>query len=605
MVASPTGEIVDAIHAPVTSVTRRLAFYEADGVTPWRPDDDATETLLDGSISVDSTRDERRTLDLILDNTSGLFKRNPHDGFWYDKRIKVFRGVEYAARTRYADMILAENPQAYYRGGNSDVIRDLSIWGNHARKVGFPTVVAPLTKSPDTLGSVRFSDTVAYMKSDLLPDGHPAINWTKFTLEAWCRPVGNGGIYGGTIFGRKDFAVRIQVAADRRFQVLVHNTNGDYLVVVDPDFAVAGAVYHVAGTNDGANLKLFVNGELKAQIPMTYSLESGTTGFSIGGNGDSLQAMRGDVQEAVYFNRALSRDEIKRHYLAGLSGGRSRLTWDCQVGEFMIDGINEPRFPSNVKITGRDLTKRCLNPKLPVAMTFDADTPIETLIRAMAANAGITKFILPKTGIAVGEGADFDQGTPRWEVMKKISQTSAYDLFFDAEGFLVMRKQLDPATSTSRLTLQTGAKGNLVDWSKSSVDTEVFNRVICTSESSTDALPFYGEASNTDPTSPTSIKRLGERTWFYQSAFFTSNEQCAATAAQFLSVKGLESFSVDFSSLVFPWTEANEIIEFVDPGAPAYDPTKFLLSSFTIPLKLGPMTGTAKRITIVSSLGLG
>jgi hypothetical protein len=233
-------------------------------------------------------------------------------------------------------------------------------------------------------------------------------------------------------------------------------------------------------------------------------------------------------------------------------------------------------------------------------MTFDSDTPIEVLVRAMAANAGITRFILPPTGLKIGDGADFDQGTERWGVMSKVCAANAYELFFNSEGYLTLRKQLDPSTSPSSITLQTGAKGNLVDWTKSSVDTEVFNRIICVSDGSDSVLPFYGEAVNNSPISPTGIPRLGERTWIYRSAFFTSNRQCVQTAHQFLSVKGLESFNVDFSSLVFPWMEAGEIIEFLDPGAADYDPTRFLLSSFSIPLKLEAMTGTAKRVTIVN-----
>lgn len=603
MATSPPTEVVDAIHAPVTSVTRRVEFYESDGVTPWRPDEDVTGTLIDGSISVDGTRDERRNIDLTMDNSSGLLTRDPRSGFWYDKVIKVFRGVEYASTSRYASLVMAEQPALYYRMGDHAVTQDLSGWGAHIRRHGFPVVVRPLLRSPDALGSSRFTDAEAYFTSDPLPDTHPAITSADWTIEAWVRPIGVGGEWGGTIFGRDSIEQRIQVANDRRFQLLVRDANGVLVVVTDPDPALPGSIYHVAGVSDGAFLKLYVNGVLVDTKPWSGQLAQSNDPFAVGGSTSGVNQMRGDVSEAIYYSRRLGENEIKRHYVAGIGRDRNRLSWESQVGEFMIDKIDEGRFPSQTKVTGRDYAKKCLQAKLPTAMTFPKDTQIEDLVRAMAANAGVKKFILPKTGVSVGEGADFDQGTERWNVMKKISEASTYELFFNSEGYLVMRKQYDPSTSASSLTLQTGPQGNLVDWSKSTSDTEIYNRVICVSEGSEDALPFYGEASNNDPNSPTSIQRLGERTWIYTSAFFTSNAQCATTAAQFLSVKGLEAFDVNFSSLVFPWTEAGEIVEFIDPDAPQYDPTKFLLSTFSIPLKLGPMTGTAKRIIIVSNLG--
>lgn len=602
MPTSPTPEVIDAIHAPVTSVTRRIEICEADGQTPWRPDDDVTGTLKDGSISVDSTRDERRNLDLTLDNSSGLLKRDPRGGFWYDKVIKVYRGVEYAYTSRYRDLILSQQPALYYRMGENRINRDLSGWGVHLARRGFPTTVEPLLRSPDALGSSRFTDPESFFVSDTLPDSHPAVTAGAWTIEAWVRPIGIGGVWGGTIFGRDNVEQRLQVTPDRRLEVMVRDTGGTLYAVSTDWAAIPGKIYHVVGTSDGAFLRLFVNGVLESSAAWSGLQQTSTDPFVVGGSDNGMNQMRGDVSDAAFWPKRLSRHEIARHYVAGVGRDESRLAWESQVGEFMIDKLDEDRFPADVKVTGRDYTKKCLNAKLPVAMTFSKDTPIETLIRSMAANAGVTRFLMPETGIKVGEGADFDQGTERWNVMKKIAEASAYELFFNSEGYLVLRKQLDPSTAASSLTLQTGAKGNLVDWSKSTTDAEVYNRVICVSESSDSVLPYYGEASNTDPASPTSIARLGERTWIYTSAFFTSNQQCIDTAKQFLSVKGLESFDVNFSSLVFPWTEAGEIVEFLDPEAAAYDPTRFLLSNFAIPLKLGAMTGSAKRVIIVSNL---
>ena len=76
--------------APTTRHTRRVEIYEADAVTRWAGD--TVSRLKDGSVSVDYTRDERRSLDLKLDNSDGGLVNAP-GSFWYDKIIKAFRGV--------------------------------------------------------------------------------------------------------------------------------------------------------------------------------------------------------------------------------------------------------------------------------------------------------------------------------------------------------------------------------------------------------------------------------------------------------------------------------------------------------------------------------
>lgn len=605
MATSPPSEVIDAIHGSVTSVTRRIAVFEADAETPYWPlDGDLSGDMKDGSISVDTTRDERRSLDLTLDNSSGRYKRDPDGGFWYDKIIKVFRGIEYMASERYEDLILRSGPSLYFRMGDAVIARDLGPWGRHAYRSGAPVVVAPITRSPDAPGAVRFSGSGAYMGTGTLPDAFPAVNWTAFTLEAWVRPIGSGDAWGGNIFGRDDIDVRIQVAEDGRFQAYVVNAALGVANAQDDIVAIPGRIYHVAATWDGTSVKLYRDGKKVAEEPLVGPMEVSTLGFAIGGDSSGVRRLRGDVAEAAYYDRALSAQEIGLHYVSGVNAPRTRSTWESQVGEFMIDKISEPRFPKTTKLTCRDMTKKCLGPKLSVPMSFDAATRLEDLVRAMGANAGITKFNLPNSGVTLGEGFAFDRGTPRWEVIKKACEASTYEAYFTLDGYLTMRKQLDPSTSPSSLTLLTGPKGNLVDWEKASSDALIYNKVVCTSTGNSSALPFYGEALNADPTSPTSIPRLGERTKFFESAFYTSDAQCAAAARQYLTVQGLESFDVNFQSLVFPWLEGGEIIEFIDPDAPAYDPRRFLLSSLNIPMKLGAMSGNARRIINVSNVAV-
>jgi hypothetical protein len=68
-----------------------------------------------------------------------------------------------------------------------------------------------------------------------------------------------------------------------------------------------------------------------------------------------------------------------------------------------------------------------------------------------------------------------------------------------------------------------------------------------------------------------------------------------------LKIKSLEDFQLGFSSVLFPWLEAGEVVDFQDPKPGVDEPTRFLLISFELPMALGPMSANAKRVTIIGA----
>src|ERR1044072_2226887 len=184
--------------------------------------------------------------------------------------------------------------------------------------------------------------------------------------------------------------------------------------------------------------------------------------------------------------------------------------------------------------------------------------------------------------------------------MKEIADSYGYELFFDANGYLVMREYLDPLYSPLALELLTGAAGNLVSFEKSTNDSRVYNHIVVTGESS-DAglLPVFAEAKNLEPSSPTRISRIGDRVYTYTSSFITTVGQAQDTADKFLKIHALEEYDLNFSTISFPWVEVGEIVRFYDPRPGIGDPDRFLISSLSLPLGLGPMSGNAKRVAVV------
>lgn len=379
----PPDEVLDALLSGVVDIKRRAEIYESDGITPWNVDDwDAR--LIDGSITIDSTRDERRMADLTLDNGDRALNLDPISGFWYDKIIKIFWAVEY------------------------------------------------------------------------------------------------------------------------------------------------------------------------------YS---------------SLNVLT---------------------------------RWETQVGEFMIDRIDEDYFPNVTKVTVRDYTKKCLITAITNSIQFNPATPVETILTALAANSGVTKFRMPFTGLVFTDPVVFDPGTARWEIMKKIADGVGYEIYFSRDGYLTMRPYQDPSTSPVSWVFKSGTgAGSLISATLSSDDSQLKNHCLVYGTPVTDdsglTTQAFGEARNDDATSPTAISRVGDRVDVFKSDYITDPVQAQAIAQLRLSILQLEQYNLNFSSIVLPFVDAGDIVGIIEDKESNFVPSRYLLSNYTLPLSLGAMTGVGKRVTIVGT----
>jgi hypothetical protein len=289
--------------------------------------------------------------------------------------------------------------------------------------------------------------------------------------------------------------------------------------------------------------------------------------------------------------------------------------WETPLGVFMIDRIDFDRFPNAVKVTGRDYTKKCLVSQLPNTLSFPVGTAVEAIIRAVAANAGVKNFALPTTGAAYAKDLVFTRGTDRWKVISQLADTIGFEVFFRADGALTMKPYPDPTLDPIAWSFTQGQNGTLIKYTKSSNDSRIFNHVIVTGATiggepdslggavtgSTVSEVIFAEARNIDPGSPTNIDRLGDRVLPYQSDLFTSVSQAQNYADTMMRVASLEEYSMNFESLLVPWLNAGDIVEIRQPEDDEYTPNRFLLSNFTVPLGLGAMSGTARRVTIVGT----
>lgn len=312
-------------------------------------------------------------------------------------------------------------------------------------------------------------------------------------------------------------------------------------------------------------------------------------------------ALKLDPYNGFYYDKIIKVFWGIRYYSDGILR-----EWETQIGEFMIDSINEDYFPDEIKISGRDYAKKCLVSKLENSMQFPQHTAIETIIRALASNAGVTKFALPYTGQGYARDVAFERGLERWKVIKELADSIGYEVYFTGDGYLTMRPYGDPVMSPLRWVFRPGElDGTLVKYSRSTNDTRIKNHIIVVGANITDLNGFtqtiHAEARNDDPDSPTRIARIGDRADFYESEFITDTLQAQAIANQRLRVSALEEYQVDFESVIIPWLDAGDIVDIHDDESGEYVPRRFLLTNFSFPLSLQAMSATARRVTMAGT----
>lgn len=144
---------------------------------------------------------------------------------------------------------------------------------------------------------------------------------TSLTIAAWVYRAANqpGGVsvvsrelnttyYEHYYFGFEDGKYRWFV-----------NTSSGYSDTTIGSAAPLGQWVHLAGTYDGASVKLYVNGALQFTTSHTGTFSSDTTGITIGASHNdaahqAIEGFNGAIDEVTLYNRALSAQEVQQLY---------------------------------------------------------------------------------------------------------------------------------------------------------------------------------------------------------------------------------------------------------------------------------------------------
>jgi len=233
-----------------------------------------------------------------------------------------------AASPLYSSVVLADNPVAYYRLGESPARTtavDSSPFGRNGTYVGPVTRGLPgaIVDDPNTAAVFPGSDAAAVS----IPGA--AFNFgNNFTLEAWV--INDGGTGISRVISNRQTA---GIAAGFGFGVLgdgrlrfttfgIQDYDTSPGVVVPQD----GQYHHVVVTFDtGNDAHFYVDGNFRQTVLGTQAARDSVSDLNIGRNPvaspitGSFEPWNGRIDEVAVYNYVLSAGQIANHFQAGIA----------------------------------------------------------------------------------------------------------------------------------------------------------------------------------------------------------------------------------------------------------------------------------------------
>lgn len=178
-----------------------------------------------------------------------------------------------------------------------------------------------------------------------------------------------------------------------------------------------------------------------------------------------------------------------------------------------------------------------------------------------------------------------------WAVLTEWASAIGYEVFFDAEGWLVLQPEPNPALHPVDWVYGDGGVHNnalVLSVDRTMNDEPGYNGVVMTSESSTLPAPLRSEVWDENPSSPTYAPGpYGRVPKFVSNPYVADQAQCDAAAYAELqrSIGGTEK--VDMAVMPNPAHEVGDILRVVRPLSKTDQTT--VLESFEFPLGAEPM----------------
>ena len=347
--------------------------------------------------------------------------------------------------------------------------------------------------------------------------------------------------------------------------------------VLDTDFNVIDSgEFHDIGRGTGVT-DILVDGNVDVDITrltrrtMTVNLL----------NPDGIWTPGSDWGGTFYVNRVI------RLYRGISYGDAEELV---PIGTFLIDSadVAVERNMSLIVLTGTDLWKKFTKSMFSQSKTWAANTSYNTIIAYIADQAGVTRLNLDPLSSRASADKTTDkkftveQGDNRGEAIAKLCKDAGIDVFFDALGRLTTEDLQTPGSKSVVYTYDPDDNNNLITVKASYTDANLYNSVLVLGTQDKDNI-VVGRVRDTDPTSVTSVDRIGERVFKYESENIGTAAKAQAVATQLFYKHVLINEDITLETLCNPAFEGNDVIKVKEMDFAGLN-KNYRLRAFTIPL---------------------
>lgn len=254
-------------------------------------------------------------------------------GTQYEVHFKVYQvsstyGRGYPAQadeffgSSYRTLIIGDSPISYWRLGETsghfiDMMGNFDSYSEDVNARNQSSLI-----SGDANGCVLLSGTAP---SQILIDNSFSQITTIWSFEAWVKPnsltghitiVGrNSSSWGG---GLAAFYFKLSNAGDQKPTIVLSYATSSEVHATATNAISTGSIYHIVGTCDGTNLKIYVNGVLEGTTSTGGNTIGAQTGpLVLGASGGSVDNYNGYLDEIAVYSYALTQAQVTAHYAAG------------------------------------------------------------------------------------------------------------------------------------------------------------------------------------------------------------------------------------------------------------------------------------------------
>jgi hypothetical protein len=139
---------------------------------------------------------------------------------------------------------------------------------------------------------------------------------TAVTVEAWIKPNALPASGQWATIGTKPESFSLQFSGDL-LEFTIIQAGVRRRVRANAQDIVPGQTYHVVGTYNGSDQRVFINGQQKPAKLQTGAITQNPNGFFIGSWNGTTEFFNGVIDEMAVYKTSLSNQRVQAHYAAG------------------------------------------------------------------------------------------------------------------------------------------------------------------------------------------------------------------------------------------------------------------------------------------------